>query len=117
MEYDVVVTCHDKAVNLGDLLDIWVSDEELHISDGGSELPWVDVIPVGALQGVRSGGPPYGVDWGSYYYAGPLETDPGRELITALDFWELAVETPLPEARMDLGCAEALDAAQVCLDC
>ncbi len=81
LECDIVGACHDKAVDVGDLLGVRVSDEELHFSDGGSEIPWIDVVPVGALQGVWSGGLRRGVDWGSCYYAGPLETVIGHSIV------------------------------------
>ena len=61
------------------------------------------------------GGLPGGVNWGSCYNAGPLESDQGHKLVLVAEFqsWELLTEVPFPEARLDLGCVESLDTTRV----
>ncbi len=83
-----------------------------HFPDGGPELLQVNVEPVGGGQGLRSGGLSRGIDWGCCCDTGSLDSDPCRKVVSTSDFArELLAEMSLPEARLDLGCVEALDAA------
>ncbi len=80
------VACQDEAVNVGGFLGVWVPYEKLHLPDSVSQLPRVNIVPVGAHHSVCGGWLPRGVDWGCCYAAGPLQVYPSHKLVSAADF-------------------------------